>query len=311
VTEYQQVRQKVRRPVTEVEYIEQPVTRYRPVTETRTVDVPVTQYQDVLGYQTVTSQCGQWTTSYYNNPKVTPCQYDPRPTPIGALNRAAYRIRSALTPSVIARRQYIPQTVARQIPVHRRVAVQSIQKRSYQVTKYVREQTTRKVAVNRVRWVDDEVVALRPVTVVRTVPATGTAWAWQPYGAPTTTAWVPAPAATTTALRPSADPISRSARGDSSDRTATRSADEAHKDAADDRGDINRIETAVPRRSAVEPRDRTTSQRSSLFEPVSPRSASRVARVGGWRSSARNATRSPGPAVDSTVPVLLSAAETR
>ncbi|MFP6765632.1 MAG: hypothetical protein VB858_18530, partial [Planctomycetaceae bacterium] len=224
VTEYQQVRQKVRRPVTEVEYIEQPVTRYRPVTETRTVDVPVTQYQDVLEYQTVTSQCGQWTTNYYNNPKITPCQYDPRPTPLGALNRAAYRIRSAFTPGVIARRQYIPQSVARQVPVRRRVAVQSTQKQSYKVTKYVKEQTTQKVAVNRVRWVDDEVVALRPVTVVRTVPATTTAWGWQPYGVPTATAWVPAPVATATALRPSADPISRSARSDSSDRTATRSA---------------------------------------------------------------------------------------
>jgi len=208
---------------------------------------------------------------------------------------------------VIARRQYIPQTVARQIPVRRRVAVQSIQKRSYQVTKYVKEQATQKVAVNRVRWVDDEVVALKPVTVVRTVPVTSTAWAWQPYGAPAATAWVPAPATTTTALRPSADPISRAARSDSSDRTATRSVDEAHTDAADERGDINRIEKAVPRRSAVEPRDRTTSQRSSLFEPVSPRSASRVARVGGWRSSSRNS----GTTSDSTGPVLISAAEAR
>lgn len=311
VTEYQQVKQKVRRPITEVEYVEQPVTRWRPVTETKTVDVPVTQYQDVVEYKTVARPCGQWMTNYYRNPKMTPCQYDPRPTPAGMLNRAAYRIRSSLTPSVIARRQFIPQTVAQQVPVRRRVAVQSVQQRTYQVTKYVKEQTTQKVAVNRVRWVEDEVIALKPVTVVKTVPTTRTAWTWQTYGAPTATAWVTAPAATTTALRPSADPISRSARSDTTDQPATRSADESGDSAVDDRGDINRIDNTPVRRSAVDPRDRTTSQRSRLFEPVSPRSASRIARVGGWRASARNSARSPRPAPETDTPILLSATQVR
>lgn len=312
VTEYQQVRQKVRRPITEVEYVEQPVTRWRPVTESKTVDVPVTQYQDVVEYQTVTKQCGQWTTNYYCNPKLTPCQYDPSPTPLGALNRAAYRIRSALTPSMYVRRQFVPQTIAQQIPVQRRIAVQSVQQRTVQVTKYVKEQSTQKVAVNRVRWVEDEVIALKPVTVVKTVPTTQTAWGWQTYGAPTATAWAPAPAATTTALRPAADPISRAATEKPSGRTATRSADEAHEDDTDDdRGDINRIDNAVPRRSAVDPIDRTTSQRSRLFEPVSPRSASRIARVGGWRASSRNAVPTAKPATESDDLILLSAAEVR
>lgn len=314
VTEYQRVKQKVRRPVTEVEYVEQPVVRYRPVTETKTVDVPVTQYQDVTEYQTVTKQCGQWVTNYYCNPKLTPCQYDPRPTPLGALNRAAYRVRSALTPSMFARRQFVPQTIAQQVPVRRRVAVQTIQQRSYQVTKYVKEQTTQKVAVNRVRWVEDEVIALKPVTVVRTIPTTQTAWAMQPYGAPTATAWIPAPA-TTTALRPTADPISRSASGPNPSRTATRSADEAHKEAGDERGDINRIDNDTPRRSDVDPVDRSTSQRTrtsqayGLFEPVSPRSASRIARVGGWRASSKNTTPAVRPTAASRPPVLLTATE--
>lgn len=315
VTEYQQVKQKVRRPVTEVEYIEQPVVRYRPVTETKTVDVPVTQYQDVVEYQTVNSQCGQWVTNYYCNPKLTPCQYDPRPTPLGALNRAAYRVRSALTPSTFARRQFVPQTIAQQVPVRRRVAVQTMQQRSYQVTKYVKEQTTQKVAVNRVRWVEDEVIALKPVTVVKTIPTTQTAWAMQSFGtAPVTTAWVPAPAATTTALRPTADPISRAATPSPS-RTATRSADEAHKEAADERGDINRIDNTVPRRSAVDPVDRTTSQRArtsrayGLFEPVSPRSASRIARVGGWRASSQNTAPARKPATTGDAPILLTSTE--
>lgn len=315
VTEYQRVKQKVRRPVTEVEYIEQPVVRYRPVTETKTVDVPVTQYQDVVEYQTVNRQCGQWVTNYYPNPKMTACQYDPRPTPMGMLNRAAYRVRSAFTPSGYVRRQYVPQTFAQQVPVRRRVAVQSIQQRSYQVTKYVKEQTTQKVAVNRVRWVEDEVIALKPVTVVKTIPTTQTAWAMQSFGtAPVATAWIPAPAATTTALRPTADPISRAATPSPS-RTATRSADEAHNEAADERGDINRIDNTVPRRSAIDPVDRTTSQRArtsrayGLFEPVSPRSASRIARVGGWRASSRNTAPARKPATTGDAPILLSAME--
>ena len=310
VTEYQQVRQKVRRPVTEVEYVEQPVTRWRPVTETKTVNETVTQYQNVTEYQTVNKECGYWTTNYYCNPKKTPCEYDPTPTPLGALNRAAYRVRSAFTPNTITRRQFVPQTIAQQIPVTRRVAVQSVQPRTYQVTKYVQEQSTQKVAVNKVRWVEDEVIALKPVTVVKTVPTTRTAWTWQTYGAPTTTAWAPAPA-TTTALRPTVDPISRSARTEPVDRTATRPAEGDHEEAVDDRGDINRIDNETPRRSAIEPRDRTTSQRSGLFEPVSPRFASRIARVGGWRASSRSTTPAANPATTSEAPILLSASEVR
>lgn len=319
VTEYHQVRQKVRRLVTEVEYVEQPVTRWRPVTETRTVNEPVTHYQNVTEYQTVNKQCGYWTTNYYCNPKKTPCEYDPSPTPLGALNRAAYRVRSAFTPNMITRRQFVPQTIAQQVPVTRRVAVQTMQQRTYQVTKYVKEQSTQKVAVNKVRWVEDEVIVLKPVTVVKTVPTTRTAWTWQSYGAPTTTAWataptttawVPAPA-TTTALRPTVDPISRSARSEPVNRTATRPAEGDHEDAIDDRGDINRIDNGTPRRSAIDPRDRTTSRRSGLFQPVSPRSASRIARVGGWRASSRSTTPAANPATASDAPILLSASEVR
>ena len=182
VTEYQQVKHKVRRPVTDVEYIEQPVTTYRPVVETRTRDIPVTTYQNVTECQTVTKNCGYWQTNWYRNHKVTPCEYDPSPTPLGWLNRTAYRMRSAFTPNMIARRQYVPQTVAQQVPVTRRVATQTIQKQQYQVTRYEPVQSTRKVAVNRVRWVEEEVVAMKPVTVMKNVPVTRTAWTWAPVG---------------------------------------------------------------------------------------------------------------------------------
>ena len=174
------------------------------------------------------------------------------------------------------------------------MAIQSVRPRTYQVTKYVKEQSTQKVAVKKVRWVEDEVIALKPVTVVKTIPTTQTAWAMQSFGtAPVATA--PSPG-----------------------RTATRSADEAHKEAADERGDINRIDnTVVPQRSAVDPVDRTTSQRArtsrayGLFEPVSPRSASRIARVGGWRasSSSRNTAPARKPATTGDAPILLSATE--
>ena len=89
VTQYQQVKHKVRRPVTEVEYVDQPVTTYRPVVETKTVDVPVTTYQNVTEYQTRTTQTGSWQTNYHCRQKLTPCQYDPSPSPLGWLNRSA------------------------------------------------------------------------------------------------------------------------------------------------------------------------------------------------------------------------------
>lgn len=310
VTQYQQVKHKVRRPVTEVEYVEQPVTTYRPVVETKTVDVPVTTYQNVTEYQTRTTQTGSWQTNYHCRQKLTPCQYDPSPSPLGWLNRSAYRIRSAFTPNVVATRQYVPRVCTAQVPVTRQVAVQSVRQQTYQVTKYVPEQTTRQVAVNKVRWVEEEVVAMKPVTVMQTVPvtrtayswgmtgapATQTAWGWNSY-APTQTAWgwnsVAAPP-TTISLAPTPDPVS--AAKPAATRAASRAADDINN-ALDDRGEINRIERNQEpvRRSAVENPNQGVSQRSNMFEPVRPRSnrAAGIARVGGWRASTPAAEVSP------------------
>lgn len=297
VTQYQQVKQKVRRPITEVEYVEQPVTTYRPVVETKTVDVPITTYQNVTEYQTRVQTSGRWQTNYHCNPKPTPCQYDPSPTAMGWLNRTAYRVRSAFTPKVIATRQYIPQTCTVQVPVTRRVAVQSVQKKTYQVTRYVPEQTTRKVAVNKVRWVEEEVVAMKPVTVMQTVPVTRTAWGYGTFGTPAfnpTTISYGAPT-TTISLAPTPDPVS-SARSPS----ATRSASSANDDINsphDDRGEVNRIENNQEpvRRSATETPGRGLGHRSNLFEPVRPRSSgvAGVARVGGWRASTKKEAVAP------------------
>ncbi|MBI1312333.1 hypothetical protein GC176_13670 [bacterium] len=318
VTEYQQVKQKVKRPVTEVEYIEQPVTTYRPVVETLTRDVPVTTYQDVTECQTVTKNCGYWQTNWYRNPKVTPCEYDPTPGPLGWLNRTAYSVRSALTPNMIATRQYVPQTVAQQVPVTRRVALQSVQKQQYQVTRYVPEQTTRKVAVNRIKWVEDEVIAMKPVTVVKNVPVTRTAWTWAPVG----TAMALAPSSTQLSLAPTADPISTAKKPDEN-RTARRPVPEPRDagdgDVFDDRGEIDRIEGEQSRRTSVKPTDDGLGQiqknstemavapapsTKSLFVPVGPRSSRSVsvARVSGWKATNHSA--------ESESPILLPAAAT-
>jgi hypothetical protein len=304
VTQYQQVKHKVRRPVTEVSYIEQPVTTYRPVVETKTVSVPVTTYQNVTEYQTRVTQSGSWKTNYHCRQKLTPCQYDPSPSPLGWLNRSAYRFRSAFTPKVVATRQFVPQTFTAQVPVTRRVAVQSVRQQTYQVTKYVPEQTTRKVAVNKVRWVEEEVVAMKPITVMQTVPVTRTAFGfsnyaprtqtafgWNSYGTPAISYAAPA---TTISLAPTPDPVS--AAKPAATRAASRAADDINN-AIDDRGEVNRIEQNQEpvRRSAVENPGQGVSQRSNMFEPVRPRSnrAAGIARVGGWRASTPTAEVSP------------------
>lgn len=301
MTEYQQVRQKVQRPVTEVEYIDEPVTTCRPVTETRVVDVPVTAWRDVTEYQTVTKQSGHWTTNYQCRQKVHPCQYDPRPGFMGWMNRTGYAVRSAFTPNMVASREYVPQCVTQQVPVTRKVACQSTQRQTYQVTKYVTEQTTRRVAVNKVRWVEDEVVAYKPVTVVKTVPVTRTAWTWAPVGStialgPSTTISSGEP--TRVGLAPQPDPVS-------SKRTATRPSEEAPK-AYDDRRELNRIEKdQAPATPRTETSDRSSGPRPGLFAPVSAQSGSTsLARISGWRSSTRIASE-PREA-----PLVLPAGET-
>lgn len=289
VTEYQQVKQTVRRPVTEVEYVDQPVTTYRPVVESRTVDVPVTAYQNVSECQTITKDAGHWQTNYYQNPKMTPCEYDPRQSVAGWFNRTSYRVRSSFTPNVLATRQYVPQTIAQQVQVNRQVPITTVQKQTYQVTKYVPETTTRRVAVNKVRWVDEEVTALKPVTVVKTVPTNRTAWAWSPYQ---TSAISYAQPATAVTLKPTEDPVGGTTRA----RVSTRTKEE---DATETRSDINRVDTSSIIRVNVPLAPETESipsqslpktsaaSRGSLFVGVPARQASAtgLARVGGWRAS--------------------------
>jgi hypothetical protein len=195
VTEYRECRQTVQRPIIETKYVEQPVTEYRQVVENKTAEVPTCTYQNVTEMRTVQRDCGQWVTQCYQRPQITACQYDSRPDLFGFINRAGYSLRMAFTPQTWTERIYVPNVVAEQVPVTRQVAVRGTQTINYQVAKVVPICTTRKVAVNTVRMVSQEIVTQRPVTVFKTVPI-GSSLA---LGAP-----APAPS-TTTALQPTND----------------------------------------------------------------------------------------------------------
>ena len=181
VTEYQQVKQTVMRPVTETKYVERDVTVMRPVTEAKTVSVPVTTYQPVTEMQQVCQDRSYYTTQYVPNCRMSPCQYDSRPGLIGWMNRTGYEMRSAFTPRYTAHRQFVPNRVAVQVPVTRQVAVQGSQQVTYNVTRYEPHTTKQQVAVTETRMVAEEQTINRPVTTYRTVPV-GTTMAFAPVG---------------------------------------------------------------------------------------------------------------------------------
>ena len=181
VTEYRQVKQKVSKPVQEVEYIDQQVTVMQPVTQQRTVNVPTVDYQNVTEYKKVQKQVGYWVTKNEATGKISPCQYDNRPTMLGAMNRAGYQARTAFTPQAKATRQFIPQTMTCTVPCTKKVAVQGMKQVTYNVTSMVPTQTTRKVAMNKVRHVEEEITVMKPFTVAKTMQV-GTRISYAPVG---------------------------------------------------------------------------------------------------------------------------------
>ena len=217
VTEYREVKQTVQRPVYETEWRDQEITEYRPITETRTASVPTVTYENVTETQTVCRDMGCWQVWNECTPKIAPCAYDPRPTLSGWWNRTSYAVRSAFTPDVVTRRQWMPNVVTAEIPVTRRVARQGVREVAYNVTKMVPTTTTRKVAVNKVRYVAEEISRTVPVTVFREVPTgTAVAWALAPVGSSsaTATALQPKPDAGATARGTTIGPRSADARTD-------------------------------------------------------------------------------------------------
>lgn len=231
VTEYRKVRQTVMKPVYSTKYVDQKVTAYRPETETRTANVPTVSYHNVTECRTVTKNCGYWRTRYQQRCQIAPCQYDRRPGLLGWLNRTGYSIRSTFTPKTIAHREYVPRTVAYNVPSTRRVAHHGTRKVAYKVTRMVPYTTTRRVAVRTMKMVAHNVVHNQPVTVWRTIPV-GSRLAY-------------ANGLTTTALAPVPDPVSATARRDSKERTASRK-DDKFSDRSSD-GTDGRFQRETPK----------------------------------------------------------------
>jgi len=201
VTEYQPVKQIVRRPRVEQRMVSQDVVEYQPVNEQRVADVPFTTYQDVTEYQQVCRNAGYWQTNVQQNCKVSPCEYDNRQGFLGWMNRTAYGVRSSFTPAQTVSRQFVPQTVMQTVPVTRRVAVQGTRQVTYNVQKMVANRTTRQVAVNHVTYEDVETTAMMPRTVMRQVPI-GTQMSYAPFGYGSASALAPTPDYSTSVNRP-------------------------------------------------------------------------------------------------------------
>jgi hypothetical protein len=299
VTEYRQVRQTVRKPVMQTSYVDQPCTEYRQVFEQKTVNVPTCSYQDVTECHTVQRNCGQWVTKWHCNPKIDPCQYDNRPGFMAEMNRMGFAMRQALTPTHVATREYVGQTVAQQVPVTRRVAVQGTKQVTYNVARMVPVQSTRKVAVNTMKYIDEEVVVMQPVTVVKSVPTTQTTYRFVPAGS----ALALGPASTDTALRPVPE----------SDLPKTKAA------TRDDRGrtsDSKSSETPV-KKSSFERRsanDEFDDSPQAIREPASQPTMRFVAakmpdaaRVTGWHPTRMASKESTAPRSTTTITVAENA----
>ncbi len=272
VTEMRPTVRKVMKPVTEVKYVEQPVTEYHPVTEQRTAEIPTVSYQNVTECQTVQRTIPNWQTAYHPVPKMSPCQYDPSPTFAGWMNRNMYGLRAAVTPDYYVSRQYAPQTVAQTIPVTRQVAIRGTRQVTYNVTRMETKQTTRRVAVNTTRYVEAEETVMTPVTVYRTVP-TGTSVVYAPWGT------------TQTVLAPSADPISRSAtNSDKFERTTDKSKDATNLKNLDE-GPVKRssFEADGLKNSDPFPPDAKVKSSSDVHVGSNDRAASDAVRVSRWR----------------------------
>ncbi|MBL4885528.1 MAG: hypothetical protein JKY95_13475 [Planctomycetaceae bacterium] len=196
VTQYHQVTRTVRKPIVETAYEDRQVTQYRTVYETKTAQIPTVSYQNVTSYKTVTRDMGRWTSFRQPIHKVSACEYDNSRGLLGFLNRSRHNMRNALTPNSVTRRQYQSNVVAMQVPVHRQVAIRGMQTVNYQVARLEPFTTTHRVAVRKIRYEDQQVVAMVPTTTYRTVPiGTQTAYGFVPYqaGGAAVTAQAPVP----------------------------------------------------------------------------------------------------------------------
>ncbi len=293
VTEYRTEKQTVQRPIYETAYVDEPVTEYRPVTEVKTASVPYTTYQDVVECQTMQRDYGRWVTQYQPRQMVSACQYDGSPTITGWLNRSAYSIRNSFKPRYTVSRQYVPNVVAYNVPVTRRIPITASRQVNYNVTRMVPYTTTRKVAVNKVRYETVQVDVVRPVTVMRTVPTgTSVAYSYSPYGSATAFAPTPVPDANTAELQkvPQRTADSSTNNGTSSKFTREKDGDDAdHESSSTDKliNDNRTFTKPIVKERTVPKVSREADghvsgsvEHSVAFRPSVPS----VVRVSGWRA---------------------------
>jgi hypothetical protein len=197
VVEYRAVKKTVQKPVLRTVMEERPMTVYRQVTETKTCDVQGVAYQTVTECRQQCVNRSYWRTIMQPVPKMASCQYDSRPGLLGELNRLGYATRMAFTPDYIPRREYVPQVQMVNVPTQRTVAIPTVRQVSYNVARMVPEQTTQKVAVSKIEYVDEEVTAYEPFTTTRRM-AVGTTYTYAyldgASGGSTATAAAPTPA---------------------------------------------------------------------------------------------------------------------
>jgi hypothetical protein len=194
VTKYRTEARVVQKPVVRTEYQDRPVTAYRPVTIQQTAEVPAVTYQQVTECRPVTANNSYWRTAWQPVPKMHPLQYDPSPTLLGEMNRWSYATRMAFTPNYIPRREFVPNVVAYNVPVTRTVAVPTTRQVTYNVTRMEPYETTQRVAVQKIEYVDQTVTAMVPYTEMTTMAVgTTTRYAFVDPSGTTATARGPVP----------------------------------------------------------------------------------------------------------------------
>lgn len=282
VTAYRDEERPYKKPVIRTVMEDRQVTAYRTINETRTAEVPGVAYQQCTSCQQVTQNRSYWQTYYQPVPKMSPCQYDPRPGLAGEMNRFGYSMRMAFTPDYIPRRQFVPNVVAYNVPTTRTVAVPTTRTVAYNVARLEPYTETRQVAVNRVTYEDATMTVRVPFTETRTVQVPTTRWAMvDSYGGGSVSAARPTPV-----LRAQADPNG-----------PVRSADNQPEPAPSD-VPVNARPLSYPRPKAppAEPQDRIIQQRDSAPSETNVTTAAPAAApvsVAGWRPSRQASPAAP------------------
>ena len=287
VVEYKSVQRDEKRPVQRVRWVSKPATAYRQVMEAQTVEVPVTSYQTVTEMVPKTVNQSRWQTVSQPVAKMSPCQYDNRPTLMGRMNRVSYSMRNAMTPNTITHRQFVPQVCQVNVPVQRQVAVQSTRQVTQHVAKMVAYQTTQQVAETYTDYETVKVTTLEPYTTKKTVQRQVTRMAL--IDPVTQQAILPS---NTTQSAQEKEPT-RAAESEDTNTNgqlpkSTSYPSPAKKVTSNERGLVRREPSADPSRSAVTP------VRSRVAPAPAPASVATVETVG-WKAHKSSKAEIAGP----------------